>query len=254
MALLLIVTLAGTSILRYFDTSEHSMPRLDLGWFMTRCIDPCSTQDVNNNADNSDKRRTSKPFEIIYSDLSGIAPVPSLAEDAYYYITFIDDYTRLTWIIFLKNKHAAENAIRGFVALVQRQFDKKIKRVFTDNGTEYVNQSVTQYFLEKGIIHDLMPAHCHEYNGIAERYNRTLMTMVRMMLLQQSEDIDIEKLDKRLWAEACHTAVYIKNRLSHSALSGMTPFEAMFGRKPQLAYMRPVTSIYLRRKDLLGVN
>ena len=100
-----------------------------------------------------------------------------------------------------------------------------------------MNQSVTQYFLEKGIIHDLMPAHCHEYNGIPERYNCTLMTMVRMMLLQQSEDI--EKLDKRLWAEACHTAMYIKNRLPHSTLSGMTPFEAMFGRKPQLVHMRP---------------
>ena len=82
-----------------------------------------------------------------YSDLSDIAPVPLLADDAYYYITSIDDFTRLTWIIFLKEKSAAESAICGFIVRVERQYDAKIKHFFTDNGTEYVNQSLTQYIL-----------------------------------------------------------------------------------------------------------
>ena len=85
------------------------------------------------------RRRTTAPFEMIYSDLSGIAPIPSLAE-ASYYMSFIDDFTRLTWVVFLHEKSAAESAIRGFVAMVERQFEGQgIKHFFTDNGTEYVN-------------------------------------------------------------------------------------------------------------------
>ena len=165
-------------------------------------------------------------------------------------MTFIDDYTRLTWVVFLREKSAADSAIRGFVAMVERQFEGhgqgRIKHFFTDNGTEYVNQSVSQFFLEKGIKHDTTPAYCHEYNGIAERFNRTLMTMMRMVLLQVKRtnsgysDDSINQLDKRLWSETCHTAVYIKNRLPHSALpTNITPFEALFGRKPEIGHMRP---------------
>ena len=137
-----------------------------------------------------DKRRTSHPFDLMYSDLSGIAPVPSIEAESNSYMTFIDGYTRITWVVFLTDKPAADPIIRGFIAMVETQFDAKVKYMFTDNGTKYVNQSVQQFLLEKGIVHDLMPPYCHEYNGTAERFNRTLLTMVRMMLMQREQRVD----------------------------------------------------------------
>ena len=90
-------------------------------------------------------------------------------------------------------------------------------------------------------MHDTMLPYSHEYNGVAERFNRTLMTMMRMML-QHLEGQDQDR--KRLWTEACHTAVYIKNRLPHSALPGkITPFEVLYGRKPEIGHMRPFGSM-----------
>ena len=95
--------------------------------------------------------------------------------------------------------------------LIERQFDDtKIKYFFIDNGTEYVNSNGRYFFHEKGIVHNTIPAHTHEYNGMAERFNRTISTMVQMLLLHGNLHGHLQEekqLDKRLWAEASRTAV-----------------------------------------------
>ena len=63
--------------------------------------------------------RTTKPFELIYSDCSGKQPVPSYG-NSLYYITFIDDYTRMGWIFFLKNKSDAAKTVQEFVKYAER--------------------------------------------------------------------------------------------------------------------------------------
>lgn len=177
-------------------------------------------------------------------------------------ITFIDDFTRAAWILFLKEKSAAKDLIRSFVNLVERQFDTKIKHFFTDNRTEYVNSTVGQFFLEKGIIHDTIPAYTHEFNGMAERFNRTIVIMVSMILhgnLHHHQNNDNQgnrhndnreeekyQLSKRQWAEASRTAVYIKNRLPHSAPPGkITPFEALLSEKLEVTHIQPFGAKYL---------
>ena len=45
--------------------------------------------------------------------------------------------------------------------------------------------------------------------------------------------------DRRFWPEACACAVYLKNRLPHSAIKGMTPYEAFHGKKPQISHLQP---------------
>ena len=114
--------------------------------------------------------------------MSGKAPIALLA-GALYYITFIDDFSRPAWILFLQEKSAAKEAIHNFMNLMERQFDTKIKYFFSDNGTEYVNSDVRHFFHEKGIVHNTILAYTHAYNGMAERFNRTISTMVRMLLL-----------------------------------------------------------------------
>lgn len=74
-----------------------------------------------------------QPFDMIHSDLWGISPVISHANYKYF-ITFIDDYSRFTWVYFLRSKDEAFSAFKFFHAYVQTQFSSKIKTLRSDNG------------------------------------------------------------------------------------------------------------------------
>ena len=80
-------------------------------------------------------------------------------------------------------------------------------------------------------MHEFTPPYAHEYNGIPERFNRTLQNMVRPWLA----DLNY----KRMWAEAYTAVVYTKNCLPHSLLQDMTPFEAFHCKKPSISHLQP---------------
>ena len=80
--------------------------------------------------------KTSDVLQLIHYDLSGMLPMTSLGGCSYY-MTFIDDFSRKTWIYFLKKKDEAFMWFRTFKALVEKLTGKKIKILRTDNGTEY---------------------------------------------------------------------------------------------------------------------
>ena len=64
--------------------------------------------------------------------------------------------------------------------MLKRQYPQySLKRVHTDNGTEYVNDNLTKFFKGEGIIYELTPPYHHKSLGVAERFNRTIMTMVQ---------------------------------------------------------------------------
>lgn len=172
---------------------------------------------------------TIRPFELIHTDLSGKFSVPSLS-GKYYYITFIDEHTRYAWVKFLRNKSEASQHMIDFVKYVKTQFEINIKRWRTDNGGEFVNESVHKLFRENGIVHEKSPPYEHERNGNAERFNRTLTTMARSLLIN---------LGLSLWAEAIATACYLKNRLPHTRLpENVTPYEAILGTKPTIHHIK----------------
>ena len=95
--------------------------------------DNVSTESANTKS--AEKRRTSHTFNIIYSNLSGIALIPSIS-NIWYYMTFIDDFTKMTCIVFLKDKPAAKQAICEVIAQAERQYNAQIKHFFMDNRTE----------------------------------------------------------------------------------------------------------------------
>ena len=173
--------------------------------------------------------RATQPFELFHSDLSGIISTPSFGGGKYF-ISFINDTPPVYWIAILKTKDQAIDATIHFITEQERQTGLTVKRWRTDGGGEFVNKRLSTFLKTKGIVHEVTPPYSHESNGVAERFNRTIMTMARAMLVG---------LDKRLWAEAVHTAVYIKNRLPHSRLKDQTPYEAYNGRKPTISHLQP---------------
>jgi len=117
-----------------------------------------------------------KPLDMFHSDLSGKFSIQSFGKSQYY-ITFIDDKTRYTWVRFLHTKDDAITAIQAFIKERETQDSARVLRFRTDGGGEYVNKDLIKFFKDKGIIHELTPPYSHESNGIAEHFNRTIVTM-----------------------------------------------------------------------------
>ena len=87
------------------------------------------------------------------------------------------------------------------------------------------------YCKNEGIVIEYTAAYTSEQDGVAERFNRTIMSMVRSMLFQAG-------LEKCYWGEALVTAVYTKNRVANKALDWKSPFEIWTGRKPVINCVR----------------
>ena len=207
-------------------TDGHLIPPKPQHFECDTCTASKSTKRIPPSAALSAKRS----YELIHSDLSGKFSTPSLGKSLYY-ITLIDDYSRYAWIYFLKLKSDATPVIKNFVRKQQRQHpEQPILRFRTDNGGEYVNKELEQFFTTEGITHELTPPYSHESNGVAERFNRTIITMARGML---------SGLPLNLWSEATNTAVYLKNRMPHKAVKDQTPYEVIHGTQPTIQHLQP---------------
>ena len=85
--------------------------------------------------------------------------------------------------------------------------------------------------LKTGISHEFTVPYCPQQNGVAERLNRAILEAARSILYQA-------KLSLNFWAEACSIAVYLHNRSTTTALKDGTPFESLFGRRPDISNLR----------------
>jgi hypothetical protein len=149
----------------------------------------------------------------------------------------------------MKQKSKISQLIKDFVAEMKHQHHKPPMAFRTDNGGEYVTMDLKRLFKSKGIIHEFTPPYSPESNGVTERHNQTIGEAIRAML------VSAVTYDKKLWAEAVLTSVYIKNRQPHSALKDQTPYEAFYGSKPSIWHLQPFSREcyihvpYQKRKD-----
>ena len=82
---------------------------------------------------------TSHPLEIVHTDLCGPTRTKIL-QGEYYFMLFIDDYTRMTWVTFLKEKSEAFEKFKKFKAKVENETNLKIKCLRSDNGVEFTSK------------------------------------------------------------------------------------------------------------------
>ena len=170
--------------------------------------------------------RATEPFELIHSDVCGPMPESSIGGSRYY-VTFIDDFTRYTFVYFLKNKSQVLEKFKDFHNYAKNVSGKGIKVIRTDNGGEYCSKEFESFLKENGIVHQLTVPYNPAQNGVAERMNRTVMESARAMMSHSN-------LPNQFWAEAVNTSVYICNRCPTSALDGVTPYECLFKQKPDV--------------------
>lgn len=181
------------------------------------------------------KTRTRDKLELIHSDVCGPMQNASMNGNRYL-LTFIDDFTRMVWVYFLKAKSEVFETFKKFKKLVENQASRKIKKLRSDRGSEYLSGEFTKYLEECGIERQLTAAYSPQQNGVSERRNRSLVEMARAML--KSKDLPLS-----FWAEAVHTAAYIQNRTPTRVVENTTPIEAWNGTKPSLNHMKVFGSI-----------
>jgi transposase InsO family protein len=148
---------------------------------------------------------TDKPLELLHMDLFGPIAYISIGGSKYC-LVIVDDYSRFTWVFFLQEKSQTQETLKGFLRRAQNEFGLRIKKIRSDNGTEFKNSQIEGFLEEEDIKHEFSSPYTPQQNDVVERKNRTLLDMARTML-------DEYKSLDRFWAEAINTACYAINRL-----------------------------------------
>jgi transposase InsO family protein len=160
----------------------------------------------------------------------GPVSVPSLGESVYY-VSFIDDFSRNTWIYFLRNKYEVFDMFKEFKDLVKNQIEKIMKVMRTDNGGDFCGNEF-EYFCKKcGITRKNTTLYTPQQNGVVERMNKTHMEKARCMLSGV-------KPGKEFWVEEVGIACYLFNRSPSSTLDVKNPLEVWTGKKPYLTNLK----------------
>uniref|UniRef100_A0A2N9I820 Integrase catalytic domain-containing protein n=1 Tax=Fagus sylvatica TaxID=28930 RepID=A0A2N9I820_FAGSY len=172
----------------------------------------------------SEGSRATHSFEIIHSDVWGISPTISHAQYKYF-VTFIDDYSKYTWVYFLRHKSEVFPMFKLFLALVQTQFSATVKILRSDSGGEYMSHEFQSFLHSKGIISQRSCPYTPQQNGVAERKNRHLLDVVRTLLIESS-------VPPKFWVEALTTATFLINRLPSQALNLESPYFRLYHHHP----------------------
>lgn len=214
------------------------MPKLSLS-HDDACKGCAMGKNIKNPFHKSDSRAKER-LELIHLDLCGPMSIAS-PSGFLYYVIFIDDFSRKTWIYFLKSKESEEilNRFKEFKALVENTTGNRIKCLRSDNGGEYTSGSFYDFCVKAGIKREFCVLYNPQQNGVVERKNKTIVEAARAMIHDQD-------LQPFLWAEASKTAVYIQNRRPHRALKDVTPKEAFTGIEPDISHLRILeSSVYV---------
>jgi transposase InsO family protein len=172
---------------------------------------------------------TGRLLELLHMDLFGLIAYISIGESKYC-LVIVDDYSRFTWVFFLQEKSQTQETLKRFLRRAQNEFGLKIKKIRSDNGTEFKNSQNEGFLEEKGIKHEFSSSYTPQQNGVVERKNRTLLDMARTML-------DEYKTPYHFWLEAINTACYSINRLYLHRILKKTSYELLTGKKPNVSYL-----------------
>ncbi|GJR12426.1 retrovirus-related pol polyprotein from transposon TNT 1-94 [Tanacetum coccineum] len=170
-----------------------------------------------------------KCLHLLHMDLFGHVTPRSINHEKYTLVIF-DEYSRYTWVYFLKKKSQAPETIMSFIKRVEKQNDIKVKQLKTDNGTEFRNSILVNFYDEKGISQNFSSPYTSEQNGVAKKKNRTLIEAARTML---SGSV----FSKQYWTEAVATACYTQNRSTIVKRHLKTPYGIFRKRIPNINFL-----------------
>lgn len=171
-------------------------------------------------------------FDMIHVDLWGPYKVKSIF-GASYFLTIVDDYSRVTWTHLLRNKEIVKDVLSGFLAHVETQFNAKVKEIRSDNGKEEVQEECGDMLRNKGIVHQISIPRNPQHNGRVERKHKFLLETAWSIRLHAG-------LPKYLWGKCILSAIHLINFLPSVVINWMTPYERLMKIKPKYEHLRVI--------------
>jgi hypothetical protein len=150
--------------------------------------------------------------------------------DKWYVLIIVDDYSRYSWIFFLKSKDKVFEHFQSLALSLNNEHPNCLKVIHIDNGTEFKNVSFDQFCLKHSVDQQFSAPRVPQHNGVMKHKNLT--QMARTMLNEHRTLI-------RFWTDAISTACYISNQIFLYSILHLTPFELRFGQKPSISHLWP---------------
>ena len=122
-----------------------------------------------------------------------------------YYVTFIDNHSRCTWVYLFKKKSDVLPLFTQFLQMIKTQYNIVVHAIHFNNGGEYISDTFCSQLNQKGILHQLTCPQTLEQNGVAERKNRHFMSIIRCLIYDMH-------VPKSYWHMVVLTTVYLMNR------------------------------------------
>ena len=174
--------------------------------------------------------RASEKLHLVHIDVCGPQKTQSL-NGSRYFILFIDDFTRLCWVYFLKFKSEVAGVFQKFKALTENQVDCKIKVLRSDNGTEYTSNQFERFCFEAGIEHQLTVTYTPQQNGVVRGKIGLLWRWQDVYCLRRSFP-KVSGRKQLTLQSTCLIGFLLK------PCKNKIPFEAWYGVKPAVEHLR----------------
>jgi len=192
--------------------------------------DDCKIVKMKRKSHNQETPKANEILEVIHSDIIG--PINDSYTGKRYIITFIDEKSHKSWIYLMRKKSEAIDIIIKFINQLNNTFDGKNVKIFkSDNAKEYKNKKIIEFCEEKGIRKVYSPPYSPENNGIAERFNQTLISCAKTLLFWS-------KLSENFWDYAVMYANYLYNKTPHQVSKNNIPDESFYGQKVKINHIR----------------
>nr|GEY18403.1 retrovirus-related Pol polyprotein from transposon TNT 1-94 [Tanacetum cinerariifolium] len=149
-------------------------------------------------------------LHLLHMDLCGPMRIASINEK-WYVLVIVDDYSRYTWVHFLRSKDEAPEVIKTFLKRITVLLQYLVINIRTENGTKFKNQVLKEYFDSVGISHQVSSVRTPQQNRVVERRNRTLVEAARTMLIFSCASLF-------LWAEAIAIVCLLKTAPSFTVV------------------------------------
>lgn len=203
------------SILRF-----HSLPSLNESSELVCNV--CQVAKSHQLPYSSSNHVSTSPLELIFSDVWGLAP--QSVGGYKYYISFIDDFSKFSWIYLL---HDRSEAPRIFVQFKPMSRISLIGKSSVSNliGVVNIKRFIIHFFRSLGIAHPVSCPHTHQQNGFAERKHRHIVETGLALLAHAS-------IPMKFWDDAFLTATYLINHLPTRVIDNQTPLEHLFKTPP----------------------
>ena len=157
--------------------------------------------------------------------------LPSLGGNSYILVV-VDEFTRYSWVRLLRQKGDTAAQVCNLLTHLKRQHSHHpVLRFHSDGGLEFVNRHIDDHLAREGITHTTTTRDKPSHNGKAERFNQTLIALMRSMLHGCSASLS-------LWGDAAIQGCYVYNRTPLQVIKHKTPHELLYGQPPDLTKIR----------------